>query len=121
KGAAGRRRIVEHFTTDQMGERMVELFHKAQEFASASPRPAVAKGLGLESTILAIEYARLDEQAEELQSPIRRSRFWRLGQRAVETLPGWLIYEAVHAIARRLGHRQSRYWQSEYEDLDTNL
>jgi len=107
KGAAGRQRILEHFTIDQMAGRMIELFSKARELARTSPRPAVGRGLGLESATLAIEYTRLDRLAEELQSlsPIRRSRFWRLGQRAVDTFPGWLIYEAVHAIARKLGAR----------------
>jgi len=106
-GAAGRQRILEHFTIEQMAERMIGLLNRAQELSKVSPRLTVGKGLGLECATMAIEYTRLDRLAEELQSlsPIRRSRFWRLGQRAVDTFPGWLIYEAVHAIARKLGAR----------------
>lgn len=107
-GATGRQRILDHFTINQMGERMMELLKRAQELSQVSPRPTVGKGLGLESATLAIEYTRLDRLAQELQSlsPIRRSRFWRLGRRVVDTLPGWLIYELVLAIARKLGARE---------------
>ena len=108
KGAAGRERILEHFTIDQMAGRMIELFSKAQELARTSPRPSVGRGLGLESATLAMEYTRLDRLAEELQSlsPIRRSRFWRLGQRAADTLPGWLAYELVRSVASKLQVRE---------------
>jgi hypothetical protein len=108
-GKAGRRRIVEHFTSDQMGERMIALLNHAQDLSKVSPRPTVGQGLGLESATLAVEYTRADSLAEELQSlsPIKRSRVWRLAKRAVDTLPGWVVYELVRVVASKLQKRRA--------------
>jgi glycosyltransferase involved in cell wall biosynthesis len=108
-GGAGRRRIREHFRSNQMGERMIALLDHAQSLSKASPRHAVGGELGLESAALAIEYARADRLAEELGSlaPIKRSRVSRLARRAADTLPGWVIYELVRAVASKLQRRRS--------------
>jgi glycosyltransferase involved in cell wall biosynthesis len=106
-GAAGRRRILDHFTIDRMGERMVELFRKAQELAKTSPRAVVGEQEGLTSATLAMEQSQAGETAGETRSltSLRRSRLWHLGRRAVRTVPGWLVYQAALWVAGKLGLR----------------
>lgn len=115
-GQAGRQRIVEHFTVDQMAGRMDGLLNRAQELARVSPRPAVGKGLGLECAILAIEYTRLEKLADELWAmrgavdelnAIKNSLTWRIGQRIACSLPGRLLYRLTQTGNRlRAGERQ---------------
>jgi glycosyltransferase involved in cell wall biosynthesis len=65
-GAAARRRVVESFPLDQMGERMCEVLGRAEKLCLTEPRPVVGRGLGLESATLAIEYARLERTSYEV-------------------------------------------------------
>jgi glycosyltransferase involved in cell wall biosynthesis len=106
-GAAARQRILERFTIDEMGDRMVELFGKAQELAKTSPRAVVGEQEGLTSATLAMEQSQAEETAGETRSltSLRRSRLWHLGRRAVRTAPGWLVYQAALWVAGKLGLR----------------
>jgi glycosyltransferase involved in cell wall biosynthesis len=65
-GAAARRRVVESFSLDQMGERMCEALSRAAKLCLAEPRRTVSTALGLESATLAVEYARLEASADQL-------------------------------------------------------
>ena len=65
-GAAARRRVVESFRLDQMGERMCQALNRAEKLRLTEPRPRVGTGLGLESATLAVEYARLEASADQL-------------------------------------------------------
>jgi glycosyltransferase involved in cell wall biosynthesis len=98
-GAAGRQRILEHFTIDRMGDRMVELLETARNLATTRPRPEPSKGAGLQSAVLSAMEA-------PSTSGMRQSRFWRLGHRAADTLPGWIAYQAVLWLASKLGLRE---------------
>jgi glycosyltransferase involved in cell wall biosynthesis len=59
-GRAARRRVVESFTLDAMGERMVEALGRAEKLCAGEPRAPVSRALGLESATLAVEQARLE-------------------------------------------------------------
>jgi glycosyltransferase involved in cell wall biosynthesis len=65
-GAAARRRVVESFRLDEMGERMCEALGRAEKLCLTEPRRAVGRGLGLETATLAIEYARLERTSYEV-------------------------------------------------------
>jgi glycosyltransferase involved in cell wall biosynthesis len=65
-GAAARRRVVESFRLDQMGERMCEALRRAEKLRLTEPRRTVSPALGLESATLAVEYARLEASADQL-------------------------------------------------------
>jgi len=97
-GAAGRQRILEHFTIDRMGDRMVELLETARDLARTRPRPEASTGMNLRPAVLP------DEEAPAA-SGIRATRLWRLGQRAADTPPGWVAYQAMLWLARKLGFR----------------
>ena len=100
-GTAGRERIKGGFSIDQMAQRMVELLDRAQELSKSCPRPAVGKGLGLESATLAVEYTRLEKLADELWplTTVRGSLAFRLAQRLALSAPGRLLYRLLNRVA----------------------
>lgn len=59
-GAAARRRVVESFGLEAMGERMCDALTRAEQLCATDPRPRVSRGLGVESATLAVERARLE-------------------------------------------------------------
>jgi glycosyltransferase involved in cell wall biosynthesis len=64
--AAGRRRVVEHFSLDQTATRMLDVLNRAEKLLLTDPRPTVPPGLGRESATLALEYTRLEREAHDV-------------------------------------------------------
>jgi glycosyltransferase involved in cell wall biosynthesis len=83
-GRAARARVVEHFDQQQMVDRMLALFEKAETLARDTPRPPVDRGLGLATASLAIEYFQFREALLQL-APVRWARAARWSS-AWETL-----------------------------------
>lgn len=65
-GAAARRRIVEHFELDKMGERFVALLAEARELHDRRPRQRLGAGLARELAVQGVEMVRIHELAEYL-------------------------------------------------------
>lgn len=65
-GAAARRRIVEHFELDKMGERFVALLAEAKELHDRKPRLRLGEGFARELAVQGVEMARIHELAEYL-------------------------------------------------------
>lgn len=106
-GQAGRRRIIEHFTLDQMTKRMVDLLNLAQELSKSSPRPFVGRGLGLECATQAIEYTRLERLADHLWAthvlPAQSIQHLKTGREIAKRIYWRLaLMPAVRYLYRRL-------------------
>ena len=81
--AAGRERIVAHFTQAAMIKQMQALFDEASQLAADSPRPPVSVGQGHAAATLAIEHYQLETRLRRFapvrlalrlrQSPLRHS------------------------------------------------
>lgn len=75
-GRAARARVVEHFDQQQMIDRMLTLFEKADALAREAPRSPIDRGLGLATASLAIEYFQFREALLRLP-PVRWARTLR--------------------------------------------
>jgi glycosyltransferase involved in cell wall biosynthesis len=67
---AGRARVVAHFDSARLVERMQALLDRAAELAAAEPRPAVDPGVGLAAATLAMEHFQLETRLRALP-PVR--------------------------------------------------
>jgi glycosyltransferase involved in cell wall biosynthesis len=81
-GAAGRARIVAHFSYQNMIGRMQALLDKASQLAQDQPQPPVSAGQGLAAASLAIEHYQLDARLRgfaplRLALRLRQSIFWK--------------------------------------------
>lgn len=65
-GQSARQRVTEHFRLEQMGERMVALIRRAQQWTLESPRLTISPGLGQELATQVIEFTRLEQMADQL-------------------------------------------------------
>jgi hypothetical protein len=65
-GAAGRRRIQEHFQLDQMGATVQACLQRAQALTLSQPRPVPDLALGRMCAAQAVEYMRLSQLADQL-------------------------------------------------------
>lgn len=65
-GAAARRRIVEHFELDRMGERFLALIDQAKELHDRHPRQRLSPGFARELAVRGIEMMRIHELADYL-------------------------------------------------------
>jgi glycosyltransferase involved in cell wall biosynthesis len=85
-GQAARRRVVEHFTIEQMADRLVHLLDRARMLANAEPRPALseAESLSLAAGVLAA--VRQDALAATLFG--EHSRAWVFGGQGAADAPG---------------------------------
>ncbi len=101
-GRAARARVVEHFDQQQMIDRMLTLFERADELARTAPRPQVDRGLGLATASLAIEYFRFREALLRL-APVRWAR-------AVRWSSAWLSVQRVAQIRRLLDRLDRRVY-----------
>lgn len=86
---AARARVVEHFDQQQMIDRMLMLFEKAETLAREAPRPPVDRGLGVATASLAIEYFQFREALLRF-APVRWARKVRWSS----------AWETVQQIAR---------------------
>jgi glycosyltransferase involved in cell wall biosynthesis/GT2 family glycosyltransferase len=94
-GKAGRKRIEDHFTVDEMGTRLEVILEHAREMQRLSPRPSVPEGAASAHATLAIEYSRVEEivsylwsrDAQEQTSTAGRARGWK-----------WRVYRGASVI-----------------------
>jgi hypothetical protein len=80
---AGRERVLNHFTHEQMLDRMQALLDLAEQHTRTTPRPSVSKGVGLASAALAMEFYQLEARLRRLPFArallrLRQSQGWRL-------------------------------------------
>jgi glycosyltransferase involved in cell wall biosynthesis len=66
RGERARQRILGHFQLKDMGERMVDLLQRAQQFHATQPREVPSPGLGLACATETIEFTRLSGVADRL-------------------------------------------------------
>ncbi|MDW8146903.1 MAG: glycosyltransferase family 4 protein [Roseiflexaceae bacterium] len=119
-GQAARARIVEHFDQQQMIDRMLTLFERAETLARESPRPAVDRGLGVATASLAIEYFQFREALLRLAPvrwvrTVRWSSAWEMVQRLAEA-PALLdrLDRRVYVLRREVMWRIKRALGREY-------
>jgi glycosyltransferase involved in cell wall biosynthesis len=73
-GEAGRRRILDHYRLDHMGERLDSLLQQAIDLRRTQPRPAVPVGVATEIAARGVEYLRVHEVADHLWADRERLR-----------------------------------------------
>lgn len=117
---AARARVVEHFDQQQMIDRMLALFERAETLARESPRPPVDRGLGLATASLAIEYFQFREALLRLAPvrwvrAVRWSSAWELVQRLAEA-PALIdrLDRRVYVLRREVMWRIKRALGREY-------
>ncbi|MFQ3633759.1 glycosyltransferase [Roseiflexus sp.] len=99
---AARARVVEHFDQQQMIDRMLALFDRADELVRTAPRPQVDRGLGLATASLAIEYFQFREALLGF-APVR----W---VRTVRWSSAWQTVQRVAQVRRLLDRLDRRVY-----------
>jgi glycosyltransferase involved in cell wall biosynthesis len=74
---AGRRRVLEHFSGAQLGERLEGLLREARHLAAEQPRPSVSAGAGIAAAGLAVEELRLYQRNRSLRVAVRAWEWWK--------------------------------------------
>ena len=133
-GAAARKRIIEHFRLEVMGERFERLLKEAKELHDRHPRAALPMGLARELAVQGVEMVRIHEvadylwpyrekylstasaaereraRAEEELHAIESSRTYR----AVQGVKKTVVYKALARV--RYGADWEREWVEVKED-----
>jgi glycosyltransferase involved in cell wall biosynthesis len=91
---AGRARVIQHFDSAQMVDRMLTLLDEASERAERTPRPAVSHGLGTSSAAVALEMFQLKEGMRRLP-PVR-------AMLALRWSSAWPAFRRLGALRARL-------------------
>lgn len=111
-GMAARQRVVDHFSLDHLGERLVDLIGRARELSSTDPRPRLTEATGTAVATLALDHLRLETVAQDLWRRLQGTPPQLPDRRSVGgTLYHWLTAALGPAYRWAMSHQVRGVWR----------